>query len=292
VNGHRVGPWAAALLVIIGALSVFLGADAPAIADRRVQVGGREIRYLESGAGPAVVLVHGFGADVRAWRFVIPALSPEFHVFALDQLGFGQSEKPEIPYRVGTLADTLAGFISTLGLSKPSIVGHSLGGWVAAMYAVSHPDRLAKLVLVDAAGYGEDPAQLVRDYVAQYDPAAAAAAERVLSRMTPEDRRQTEALMTAMIARRLARGDGYAVASLGESILRGEDALGPEMKTIRTPTLVIWGREDPIIPLRVADALARDVPGARKLVLDGCGHRPPTECASPFNAALRQFLRD
>jgi pimeloyl-ACP methyl ester carboxylesterase len=267
-----------------------LAADTPVIADKEVNVAGRRIHYLEAGSGPAVVLVHGLGANARTWRFALPVLASSHRVLALDQIGFGQSDKPEIPYRVGTLVENLTGFMDAVGVEKASVVGNSLGGWVAALFATRHPERLDKLVLVDAAGYGEDPSQMARDFLSQLDPATLAAAEQWLAGLTPEQRRAMEAMAAAYFARRMSRGDGYAVAALIESIMRGEDALGPEVKGIRAPTLVLWGRNDRIVPLRVGEALAGDIPGARKLVLDGCGHRPQTECATAFNAELRKFL--
>jgi pimeloyl-ACP methyl ester carboxylesterase len=265
-------------------------AQAPAVADKQVEAAGHRLHYLEAGAGPPLVLVHGLGADVRTWRFAIPALASNFHVYAIDLLGFGRSDKPQIPYRIGTLVEALTGFLDAVGIDKTSIVGNSLGGWVATLFATVHPDRLSKLVLVDSAGYGEEPAQMVRDYLSQFDPSTVATAERFLSSMNPEDQRMVEAAAVAYFARRLSRDDGHAVASLVESIMRGEDTLGPEVKQIHAPTLVIWGRNDPIIPLRIGQALANDIPNARAVVLDGCGHRPQTECAPAFNRAVQEFL--
>jgi pimeloyl-ACP methyl ester carboxylesterase len=265
-------------------------AQAPAVADKQVEAAGHRLHYLEAGAGPSLVLVHGLGADVRTWRFAIPALASNFHVYAIDLLGFGRSDKPQIPYRIGTLVEALTGFLDAVGIDKTSIVGNSLGGWVATLFATVHPDRLSKLVLVDSAGYGEEPAQMVRDYLSQFDPSTVATAERFLSSMNPEDQRMVEAAAVAYFARRLSRDDGHAVASLVESIMRGEDTLGPEVKQIHAPTLVIWGRNDPIIPLRIGQALANDIPNARAVVLDGCGHRPQTECAPAFNRAVQEFL--
>jgi pimeloyl-ACP methyl ester carboxylesterase len=281
-----------AMLLLVAATIVAAAApaDAPVVADRRVDVDGHQIHYLETGTGPAVVLVHGLGADTRVWRLTLPALAAHFHVLALDQLGFGQSDKPQIPYRVGTLSDSLLGFLDRVGVSKASLVGHSLGGWVTARLAAAHPERVDRLVLVDSAGYGADPERLVLDYLAERDPAAAATLERMFGSMGEGDRRLIEALGMSYFARRLAREDGYAVAALAQSIFNGEDALGEEMKTLQVPTLVVWGRDDPIIPLRVGEVLAADIPGAQKLVLDRCGHRPPSACPTTFNSAVSQFL--
>jgi pimeloyl-ACP methyl ester carboxylesterase len=287
LNAARIIP----LALAAGMVSAPPSAQTPVIADKQAEVAGYRLHYLEAGAGPPLVLVHGLGADVRTWRSAIPALSSTFHVYAIDLLGFGRSDKPQIPYRIGTLVESLTGFLDAVGVDKTSIVGNSLGGWVATMFATVHPDRLTKLVLVDSAGYGEDPAQMVRDYLSQFDPATVATAERLLSSMNPEDQRKVEAAAVAYFARRFSRDDGYAVAALVESIMRGEDTLGPEVKNIRSPTLVVWGRNDPVIPLRVGQTLAQDIPNARAIVLDGCGHRPQTECAPAFNRAVEEFLR-
>ena len=282
------------MIAVVG-LTAFLPAQTRVVvdkivADKEVQVSGHRLHYLESGAGPPVILLHGLGADVRAWRFTIPVLAENFHVYALDQIGFGQSEKPEISYRVSTLVDALLGFQDVLGIKKASLVGNSLGGWVAALAATSHADRVDKLVLVDAAGYGEDPAQLVREFLSQLDPNVVAAAEQLLSSLNPGDQRVIEAAAASYFARRMGRNDGFAVASLAESFMRGDDVLGPEVKQLRAPTLVVWGRDDKTIPLRAGEAFGEDIPGARLVVLDHCGHRPQIECAPAFNAAVKPFL--
>jgi pimeloyl-ACP methyl ester carboxylesterase len=274
----------------VAGMSVLLPAQAPSITARDVDLSGRRIHYLEAGSGPAVVLLHGLGADARTWRYVIPALAATRHVYALDQLGFGQSDKPQIAYRINTLVDSLSEFLTTVGVEKPALVGNSLGGWVAAKFAASHPERVDKLVLVDAAGYAEDPAQLIGDLLSQMDPAMVAAAEQMLRSLSPTDQRRLEAAAASYFARRSPRGDGYAAGALAESIVRGEDLLGPELKQLAVPTLVVWGQDDRVISVRAGDALAADIPGARKIVLDHCGHRPQTECSAAFNAALLPYL--
>lgn len=275
-------------LVAIG--TAVPSAQAPLTSDKQVMVAGHRLHYVEAGAGPPVVLLHGLGSDARAWRQTIPALASSYHVFALDQIGFGQSDKPDIPYRVGVLVDSLTGFLDAVGLKKTTLIGNSLGGWVATTFATSHPDRLDKLVLVDSAGYGQEPSEMVRDYLARFDPAMVSAAMQLLGSMSPDDQRRVQLAAVQYFARRMSRDDGLAVASIVESIVRGEDALGSEVKQIAAPTLVVWGRNDMTIPLRVGETLAKDIPHAQKVVLDGCGHRPMGECAPAFNAAVRRFL--
>jgi pimeloyl-ACP methyl ester carboxylesterase len=277
---------AAFLALALAPLSV--RAASPLVQDNSVSVGGYRLRYLEAGSGPPIVLLHGLGADSRTWRLAMPVLAGQGHVYALDQLGFGQSEKPEISYRVQTLVDSLGGFLDAMHVDRASIVGNSLGGWVAASFAASHPERVDHLVLVDAAGYGE-PGQIVQDYLSRFDPGMAAQAQQFLSGLSPEERTAMEAALAAYFARR-SRGDGYAMGSLIQSIVRGEDALGDSVKRIQAPTLVLWGRNDPVIPVGTADKLAGDIPKAKKIVLDGCGHRPQVECSAVFAKAVQKFL--
>lgn len=263
----------------------------PEAVDRFVTAGGYRLHYVEAGTGPVVVLLHGLGANVRAWRSTVPALSADHRVIAIDLLGFGQSDKPQIPYRVGTLVDSVTAALDELQISSATVVGNSLGGWVAAMLTTTRPERVEKLVLVDAAGYGQEPGALVRDYLRERDPGTLALAQRMVAGMTPEQQKAMQMLVASMVAQRMSRSDGFALAALAESIYRGDDLLGAEVKRITAPTLVVWGRDDRIVPLHVADALAQDIPGAKKVVLDGCGHRPQTECATEFNAEVRKFLK-
>ena len=224
VRGAQCRALSAAALALLGLCALVRadGLQIPQIEDRTITAGGYRLHYLEAGRGSPVVLLHGLGADSRVWRQVLPDLAANYHVYALDLPGFGQSEKPEIAYRVGTLADSASAFIDAAKINAPVVVGHSLGGWAAALLAMRHPDRLGKLVLVDAAGYGDEPGQLIRDYLSQYDPATAVLAERMLAGMTPEQQRAAQALVASYLAGRTQRPDGYAMGSLAQSLMRGD----------------------------------------------------------------------
>src|SRR5690349_20883321 len=119
---------------------------------RRVEVYGQKIHFLEAGSGAPVILLHGLADDASIWSETIPALAASFRVLSIDQLGFGESDKPPIRYRVQTLVEFLDGFYKAVGLERATLVGNSLGGWVAAAFALAHPGKVDRLVLVDAAG--------------------------------------------------------------------------------------------------------------------------------------------
>ncbi len=130
------------------ALTLLLTATALAQAPERKQVEilGQKIYYTEAGsAGPTVILLHGLGGDATNWAFTIPALAKNYRVLAPDQIGFGQSDKPMLNYRVGTYVEFLERFYQKLGITKATLVGNSLGGWISMAFTLAHPDKVEKL---------------------------------------------------------------------------------------------------------------------------------------------------
>jgi pimeloyl-ACP methyl ester carboxylesterase len=119
---------------------------------RSVSVFGRRICYYDVGSGPSLVLVHGLGADADEWAWCFGPLSATHRVIALEMLGFGRSDKPPITYRIAGFVEVLERFLQRLGIERASLLGHSLGGWIVAAFALQFPDRVEKLVLADAAG--------------------------------------------------------------------------------------------------------------------------------------------
>jgi hypothetical protein len=113
-------------------------------ADNFVTVYGAKIHYVEAGTGPVVILLHGLGADISSWDLTIGQLSQKYRVIVPDQIGFGRSDKPLINYRIGTLVDFLDGFYKELKVEHASLVGNSLGGWVAAAFALAHPEKVER----------------------------------------------------------------------------------------------------------------------------------------------------
>lgn len=260
---------------------------------KQVEIYGQKIYYQEAGAGPDVILLHGLGADRSAWSFTVPALAGKFHVYAPDQVGFGQSDKPAIDYRVGTLVDFLNAFYQKVGISKATLVGNSLGGWVAMDFALAHPDKVNQLVLVDSAGYspkriGGQP--LTRELLQPLNPSTVAVEKQLMSVVFYSKQFATDQFAEQAFTAHLRKNDSFTIDRFIDSILRGEDVVDGRLGAIKAPTLVVWGRQDALVPLPYGKALGEDIAGAKSIVLDGCGHVPPVECAAPFNAALLKFL--
>src|ERR1043166_6184067 len=139
----------------VAALVVLFASAQPraAAVGKDVTVLGFKLHYLEAGKGAPVILLHGLGGDGSRWGPNIEPLAKEFHVFALDQIGFGQSDKPLANYHTGMLAEFLVDFIKAVGLQKASLVGNSMGAGVALYTAAKHPQVVDRIVLADGGGF-------------------------------------------------------------------------------------------------------------------------------------------
>lgn len=278
------------------ALSIFVVAAvawAQAPASKQVEVFGQKIHYLEAGSGPNVILLHGLGADATNWAANTSLLARSFHVYVPDQIGFGESDKPLINYRVATLVDFLDGFCKKLGIAKASVVGNSLGGWTAMAFTLAHPDKVEKMVLVDAAGYSFDrlgQPKPTREMLEALNPSTVAASKAVLGIILANKAMVTDGLAEQLFTGHLKHNDGYTIDRFIDSILRGEDVVDGKLGAIKAPTLVVWGREDALTPLAGGKLMATEIAGAESVILDHCGHVPQLECAGAFNAALLKFL--
>jgi len=276
-------------IVFLIAITLVVSAVARAQTSKEVLVFGQKIQYVEAGAGPTVILLHGLGGSAQAWQFNIGALAEKYHVVALDQIGFGKSDKPFVNYRIRTYVDFLDQFCKQLKIERATLVGNSMGGWIAAMFTASFPDRVEKLVLVDAAGYAP-PKDFDMRTLFNLNPSTRAGMKLLISKVFYNKAFQTDAFIDQSIAARLAAGDGYTINSISESIIRGEDLLDDIVKTIKRPTLIIWGRQDGLVPLAEGERFNKDIAGSKMIVIEECGHVPNAEKPGEFNAALLKFL--
>ena len=266
-------------------------AQAAAQGGKEVTVFGQKIHYVEAGSGPVVVLLHGLGGNTTNWAFTVPALAAKYRVIVPDQIGHGQSAKPFINYRIGTYTDFLDKFLDELKVERATLVGNSMGGWIAALYTLQKPARVERLVLVDAAGF-KPPPDLDLAALSGLNPSTRAGMRQLASLVFHNKPLFTsDAAIDLMLAQRMSAGDGYTIQSLVESIHRGEDMLDGRLSAVKTPTLIVWGREDGLTPLaREGEKFKKEMPAAQLLVFDECGHVPQVEKAADFNAALLKFL--
>lgn len=259
--------------------------------EKTATVFGAKIRYLEAGdaAKPTVILLHGLGANAESWQFNIAALAANYRVIALDQVGFGKSDKPLIKYRVGTYVDFLDKLMAELKIEKASLVGNSMGGWVAGLMAVKYPNRVEKIVLADAAGITPKEVDYDRIYQLNNTTRDEVRANLKLIFANPLFA-NNESLVDQFLTVRVSTGDGYTISSLTESIRRKEDFLDARLGEIKKPTLVIWGKQDGLLPLADGEKFKQGIAGSQLIVFDPCGHVPQVERAADFNKAVTEFL--
>lgn len=270
-------------------------AQATAPESKQVEIFGQKIHYLEAGSAsnPAVILLHGLGGDTSNWALTIPALSGKYHVYTPDQIGFGKSDKPITNYSVRMLVEFLDVFCKKLGIQKATLVGNSLGGWTAAAFAIAHPEKVDKLVLVCAAGYTPKRyggQELSKEALAALNPSTTEDFKRLFSVIFYNKAMLTDQFVEQALTAKFKRGDGYTINSFIEAVMRGEDFLDGKTQKIKAPTLALWGKDDGLTPLAMGKAFAEDIPGAQLVVIDQCGHVPQMEKAAEFNAALLKFL--
>jgi pimeloyl-ACP methyl ester carboxylesterase len=257
--------------------------------DKDVIVYGQRIRYIDTGSGPVVILLHGLGGSSLAWLPNIAPLATKFRVVVPDQLGFGKSDKPLIAYRIGTYVDFLDEFRKQLKIERMSLVGNSMGGWIAAAYTVAYPDRVERIVLEDAAGFAPPP-NFDTKTLYGLNPSTRVGMKAVAAKVFYNPLFSSDLVVDQALSQRLSAGDGYTVNSLIESITRGEDFLDDRMKNIKQPTLIVWGRQDGLTPVSDGERFHRAIPNSTLIIVEECGHVPNLEKAAEFNAAVLKFL--
>jgi len=273
--------------------------------DRYTKVGNVNTRYWSAGKkGSTVILLHGVGCHVEFWERNIASLAREHRVFAVDIVGFGRTDKPEVVYTFQLMADFVLDFMKTMGIDKASLVGNSMGGGISMTVATQAPERVEKIVLVDPVGLGRGVSPVMRlmtlpvignvltkpsrkGVVRQmqlclYDPSQASDdfIDRVAAIGTlPGNQRSFLSLLR----------ETSNMAGVKKGIVAYFSA---RLKRIKSPILVIWGRQDRILPLADGEAAVQKMADVRLHVMDRAGHLPQIDKPEEFNATVLDFLSD
>jgi pimeloyl-ACP methyl ester carboxylesterase len=264
---------------------------------RYLLVDGARIRYIDSGRGAPVLLLHGLGASLYAWRKNIAAVAAAgFRVIAFDNRGFGLSDKPPAPYDNTAYARLAVALMDSLGLPNAVFIGHSMGGAIAAEVAIQYPQRVRGLVLVGSAGLGAREPLLFR--VARWPvvgPTLLAFRGRGLTgrllRSTYFDpSKVTEADVDQYYAPVALPDYGRAL----RGVLRQFrfTALNGRLDRIAAPTLVLWGQADHWVPIGLGRALASGITRSAFLSVPQAGHSVQEEAPDEVNRLVIRFLND
>lgn len=262
-------------------------------------VDGTRLRVVDSGRMGAtpVVLIHGFGASIYSWRKTLPPLAAAgYRVIAFDNRGFGFSDKPARGYSNAAYGRLVVALLDSLGISSAVLIGHSMGGAIAAEVALAHPERVRGLVLIDAAGYGVRWPGVLRIARLPFAGAIATAFRgraltRGILRSTYADpSKVTEADVDQYYAPVPEPGYGRAL----RGVLREFrfDTLAGRLGSLQTPTLVVWGDADRWIHLREGSRLASELPRGMFVVVARTGHAAAEESPDEVNRVLLDFLKE
>jgi pimeloyl-ACP methyl ester carboxylesterase len=262
---------------------------------------GQTIRYYDVGSGPVLILLHGLANTALAtWGRVIEALAATHRVVAMDQIGFGASDKPSIEFRIQTYVDFLGEFLRLQKIERFILAGVSLGGWIAAQYAiqalqsdkpVAPASKLpipSKLLLCGAVGLRmQAPHQ---EILISSLPDSVATMKEALKNVFYDESMIDDQVARMAFMSRLAANDGLTVRSLVSSFPTCTEWLNDKLHHITTPTLVVWGDEDRIVPLTFGRDLAAQIPNAKLAIIERCGHAPMIERPDDFLGAIKDFL--
>lgn len=271
--------------------------------DRFIRVGNINTRYWAEGDnGPAVLLVHGLGGSVENWAPNIGPLSQRHRVYALDLRGFGRSDKTPLIHSLYDLVQFIDDFMQVLQIEKASLIGNSLGGGLALQFAIQYPEKVEKLVLVDNAGMGRET---IADFKLIFVP-------WIGEILTRPSRKGTIALLKKLVYDPSIINDEIVtltydlmtlpgarkalLATLRAGIdFRGQRSnltknLLDKISSITAPALVVWGKQDRILPLAHANKCHECLQDSEVYIFDNCGHVPQLERSEEFNRLVLDFL--
>ena len=271
--------------------------------DRYIDVEGVRTRYWDLGVSDTpLILVHGLGSFIESWLPLIERLVPERRVIALDLIGFGRTDKPDGAYTYSFLAGFLGRFMDTLGLSRAHLCGWSLGGGTVLQFAVHSPRRVGKLILVASGGLSRRFSLGLRILTLPLVP-------RFRSRESMEQ--SFGALANTVHDPSIITGEWVALYNemmnlpgaweiivktlrAGATIFGGKrsviDPIVSNLGVIESETLVIWGRQDRVVPFECSVVAMERIPRAELIALDRCGHAPPLEHSEAVGDAVVSFL--
>ena len=255
-----------------------------------VTIDDNKIRYLELGdSKDTIVLIHGLGASAERWKFVMPILKKRFKLIVPDLIGFGYSDKPMVDYTPEFFSDFLEKFLDKMELTKPHLLGSSLGGQIAAKYAAKSNSNVGKLILVSPSGAMKHTTPALNAYImaALYpDEQGAKTAFEMMSGLSNEI---DQSIVQNFVQRMQLPNAKMAFMStlLG---LKNSPVITQTLKSILVPTLIIWGNLDPVIPVKYAESFVSSIKDCRFYRIDGSGHTPYVDDPQKFSKIILDFL--
>jgi pimeloyl-ACP methyl ester carboxylesterase len=260
--------------------------------EKYVEIEGNKIRYFESGSSKhTLVLIHGLGASSERWKYVIPLFETDFHVVVPDLVGFGYSEKPSADYTLDYFSNFLEKFLISLDIKNTNIIGSSLGGQIAAEYTSTHCESVEKLILVSPSGIMKQPTPALDAYIMAALYPNKQSAKNAFETMEGSGKSIPIDIINGFVTRMKLPNAKFAFMStlLG---LKNSDLITEKLANISSPTLIIWGTNDPVIPITFADVFISSIENCQFYEMNECGHTPYVQEPEKFASYVLKFLNN
>ena len=251
----------------------------------QVSVGDAQVEMFSGGSGPPLLFLHGAGGN-SGWQGYHEELSKSYTVYVPSQAGFNGTERPDWLYTINDLAHFNLELVQALGLDQYILMGSSMGGWVAAEMAAMGVPGMKSLVLVDAAGIKPEQGEIAEIFMVSsdtrlkqrfYDPTQVPNYDQVTREMTPDEQV-------------IDHGNREMASRLCWKPYLHNPSLPHYLRKVSIPTLIVWGRQDAIIPLECGTMFEKSISNSNLKVIDNCGHSPAVERPQEFLDAVNDFL--
>ncbi len=251
-----------------------------------VTVGPYRVHYFVGGEGRPLLLIHGLGSRSEDWTPEMPDyVAKGFRVYAIDLLGCGRTDHPEIAYTIQQQTDLIHGFLDALHIQQADVIGWSMGGWVALQFALQHPASVRRLVVMDSAGLS-----FKTDLTPEiFEPHTIPQLKQLEALLVPHPHALPaffdRALLNAM------QRNFPVVHRTVASMISGKDLLDGRLHEIHVPVLIVWGEQDTLIPPSVGLLMHRAIQQSVLEIYNGCGHIGPATCAGRMVPRVIDFLQ-
>ena len=258
--------------------------------EKTIEIDGNSIRYIEEGTSKEnLLLIHGLGASAERWEHVIPQFAKNYRVLVPDLIGFGLSDKPVVDYTTDYLSAFIRKFLKKLNIDSVSIIGSSLGGQIGAEFTYQNNSMVDKLVLISPSGIMKHSTPALDAYVmaALYpSDSSASNAFQIMSGSKNIDKKTIKGFVQRM---KLPNAKmAFMSTLLG---LKDAEIISEKLVSIKSPTLIIWGENDPIIPIKYAQSFVSEIDDCRFVKMENCGHTPYVESPDKFYKIVFDFLK-
>lgn len=269
--------------------------------DQYVKVGSVNTRYWQLGeSGSTVILLHGGGGYIELWKYNMLELAKQHRVYAFDMVGAGRSDKPDdTDYTFEFMAQFTRQFMKALDIPKASLIGASAGGGVALTLTLNFPELVDRLILVGSAGLGKEINPLLRIGTLPglgelFGSPSKSGVAMSCKYAVYNSEVITDEIVEEFYQMATLPGAAAATLNLGRSNFniwgQFDRSIAQRLPTIAAPTLIIWGRQDPMVPVIHAEKAAKIIPNARLEIIEECGHWSSIEHPQKFDRLVLDFL--